>query len=240
MAGNAMIKRHENHQIAAVLFDIGGPIDTEIEFEREADRLIGAAFAAHRHSVAAAAIVRASEIAVVERAPNAYLAMIDHLAAGDAALATAVTAKFRADLAKLDLFEKREGIDDVLRWLHARGLKLGVVANQPQRKIEVLGRAGLARYFTDLQMSEGIGRRKPDPEIFRHVCRALAVEPAQCVMVGDRIDNDIMPANRLGMTTIQLRAGRHRDQRPIAAEDFADFIVEDCAGLRTALASVLP
>lgn len=226
--------------IAAVLFDIGGPIDTEIEFEREADRLIGAAFAVQRYPISADDIARASQAAVEARASNAYLAMIDHLAAGDAGLAAAVATQFRIDLARLDLFEKREGIEDVLRWLHKRGLKLGVVANQPQRKIEVLRRAGLARYFTDLQMSAGIGWRKPDPEIFRYVCGALDVEPAQCVMVGDRIDNDIMPANRLGMTTIQLRAGRHRDQRPIAAEDFADFIVEDCSGLRTALASVLP
>lgn len=234
-----MTRHKENRTVAAVLFDIGGPIDTEIQFEREADRLIGAAFAAHGHSVSAAAIVRASDIAVVERAPNAYIAMIDHLAGGDARLAADVTAKFRADLARLDLFEKREGIEDVLRWLHGRGLKLGVVANQPQRKIEVLQRAGLARYFADLQMSEGVGVRKPNPEIFRHVCRALDVEPAQCVMVGDRIDNDIAPANRLGMTTIQLRAGRHRAQRPMTAEDFADFVVEDCTGIQAALVRVL-
>lgn len=225
--------------IAAVLFDIGGPIDTEILFEREADRLIGAAFAVHGRPVSADDIACASQAAVEARASNAYLAMIDQLAAGNVGLASTVATKFRTDLATLDLFEKREGIEDVLRWLHGRGLKLGVVANQPQRKIEVLERAGLARYFTDLQMSEGIGARKPSPEIFRHVCGALDVEPAQCVMVGDRIDNDIAPANRLGMTTIQLRAGRHRDQRPIAAEDFADFVVEDCAGLQAALASLL-
>lgn len=234
-----MTRHKENQTIAAILFDIGGPIDTEIEFEHEADRLIGAAFGFHGLSVSADDIARASQAAVETRASNAYLAMIDQLAAGDVGLASTVAAKFRTDLATLDLFEKREGIEGVLRWLHGRGLKLGVVANQPQRKIEVLRREGLAQYFTDLQMSERIGWRKPDPEIFRHVCRALAVEPAQCIMVGDRVDNDIAPANRLGMATIRFRTGRHRNQWVVSAEDEADFTVEDCAGLRAALERLL-
>jgi putative hydrolase of the HAD superfamily len=58
-------------------------------------------------------------------------------------------------------------------------------------------------------------------------------------MVGDRIDNDIAPANRLGMTTIHLRVGRHRDQQALTTEDHADFTVEDCAGLTAALKRIL-
>jgi HAD superfamily hydrolase (TIGR01549 family) len=165
-----------------VLFDIGGPIDTEILFERKCDRLIGEAFATYGCPVPAEMVSTASNIAVAERAPNAYIAMIEQLAGGNRDLTLRVLDRFRSDIAALDLLQIRDGIEEVLRWLVDRGLKLGVVANQPQRKIAALRRAGLAEYFTDLQMSEGIGLRKPGLAIFQHVCATLGVEPERCVM----------------------------------------------------------
>lgn len=239
MASSPMTRQLKDRQFTAVLFDIGGPIDTEVLFEQECDRLIGEAFAALGHPISVDEVARASSVAVLARAPNAYIAMIEHLAGDDTALAAAVTTKFRTDLVTLDLFEQRDGIEGVLRWLHGRGLKLGIVANQPQRKIDAMRRAGLAGYFADLQMSEGIGLRKPDPAIFRHVCRALGMEPALCIMVGDRVDNDIAPAKRLGMATIRVLTGRHRDQPMLTDDDTADFAVKDCDGLRVALEAML-
>lgn len=35
--------------------------------------------------------------------------------------------------------------------------------------------------------------------------------PGECLMIGDRVDVDIVPARRLGMSTIWLRVGRWRD-----------------------------
>ena len=51
------------------------------------------------------------------------------------------------------------------------------------------------------------GISKPDPRIF-----TLALERAECpaeeaVMIGDRLDNDIVPAKRLGMKTVWIRQG---------------------------------
>ena len=33
-------------------------------------------------------------------------------------------------------------------------------------------------------------------------------------MIGDRIDKDIIPANVIGMKTIRLKTGIHKDQKP--------------------------
>ncbi|HEX6873630.1 MAG TPA: HAD-IA family hydrolase [Micromonosporaceae bacterium] len=44
---------------------------------------------------------------------------------------------------------------------------------------------GFAGYVSAWALSFEVGRCKPDPEIFRHACRTLGVEPERTLMVGD-------------------------------------------------------
>jgi putative hydrolase of the HAD superfamily len=48
------------------------------------------------------------------------------------------------------------------------------------------------------------------------------VTPADCLMIGDRIDNDIVPARLLGMRTIRFRCGRHAAQEPRSWNELPD------------------
>jgi putative hydrolase of the HAD superfamily len=45
---------------------------------------------------------------------------------------------------------------------------------------------------------------KPEPEIFRYVCRMLGSEPAHTAMVGDRYDRDIIGAGSVGLFTVLI------------------------------------
>ena len=63
--------------------------------------------------------------------------------------------------------------------------------------------------------------------------------PADCIMVGDRIDNDIAPAKALGMATILLRGGRHRRQRPRSPAEEPDAVVTDVFELEAAIDALL-
>jgi len=65
------------------------------------------------------------------------------------------------------------------------------------------------------------------------------VKAHECIMVGDRIDNDIVPAKLLGMRAILFRTGRHRDQAPRTWEELPDRQVYDVAGLDLALRTLL-
>jgi FMN phosphatase YigB (HAD superfamily) len=54
------------------------------------------------------------------------------------------------------------------------------------------------------------------------------------MMVGDRLDNDIWPANRLRMRTVRVLADPYRIQQPRYHGDAPDFTVErvaDVAGV---------
>ena len=87
-------------------------------------------------------------------------------------------------------------------------------------------------------MSGTHGFRKPDPRLFLRAADDLGVAPSECVMVGDRIDNDIAPARLLGMRTVLFRTGRHIAQQPRWAEEVPDFEVRTVEELEAALASL--
>ncbi len=58
-------------------------------------------------------------------------------------------------------------------------------------------------------------------------------------MVGDRIDNDIVPAKWLGMRAILFRTGRHIHQQPRSWLELPDAEVYDVPGLEAALDSLI-
>jgi HAD superfamily hydrolase (TIGR01662 family) len=215
-----------------VLFDIGGPIDCETAHERAIDADIGAALAQEGIRVDDAGLANASRIAVESHAPNAYQAIIWHLTGTDRARAARVWDEVATRAKSRDLFELRDGIPDLLNDLSNAGLRLGLVANQPARIRRHLENAGMAQHFTAWALSGAEGLRKPDPRLFLAACASLGVAPADCVMVGDRIDNDIAPAKALGMATVRLRCGRHAGQKPRSWLEVPDRDVDDIAALR--------
>ena len=104
-----------------------------------------------------------------------------------------------------------EQVSPVISGIHeviedaAQHFKLGLIANQPNEVIPILEKEGVLKYFDVNAISAIAGFSKPDLRIFKYACEAAQCQPHQAVMIGDRIDNDIIPANVLGMTTIWLR-----------------------------------
>ena len=91
---------------------------------------------------------------------------------------------------------------------------LGLAANQPAQSLETLDRVGVLKLFEYKEVSGSIGLKKPDPRLLLHSCAGLGVAPSEAIMVGDRIDNDIVPARMLGMVAIRFESGRHAKQKP--------------------------
>lgn len=217
-----------------VLFDVGGPIDMEFAHEIAVEGAIAAACGMEGVRVDQTTIDEASERAVEAFASDVYAHMIETLC-GDPGTIARVHHRVRAMVANLDVFQMRPGIDGLLRKLRKLHFRLGLVANQPERMHEQLERAGIADLFDYRGLSGVSGVRKPDPRAFTGAADALGVVPAECIMVGDRIDNDIVPAKALGMETIRFRTGRHRRQKPRSAAETPDAEVTDVAELEVAI-----
>jgi putative hydrolase of the HAD superfamily len=223
----------------AVLFDVGGPLDLEFAWEIAIDGAIASACGLEGIRVDQAMIEEASAGAVAAFAPDAYAHMIETLCGGDPRTADRVRQRMRAMVGNLDVFQLRPGIDVLLRRLRERDLKLGIVANQPEAARERLARAGIGDLFDYQGLSGLTGVRKPDRRAFEAAAEALGVPPTACIMVGDRIDNDIVPAKSLGMAAVQLRSGRHRRQRPRTLAEEPDAVVTDVLELEAAINSLL-
>ncbi|RKU20965.1 hypothetical protein C6500_07440 [Candidatus Poribacteria bacterium] len=61
---------------------------------------------------------------------------------------------------------------------------------------------GLNEQIQSLTISGEIGVRKPKVEIFQVACERAGASPKEALFVGDTVENDIVGANRAGMTSV--------------------------------------
>ncbi len=94
----------------------------------------------------------------------------------------------------------------------SRSHRLAVISNNFASADRWMEYHDLAEYFEHVSISGTHQLHKPDPRLFIVTLEALGVDAGQAAMVGDRLDNDIWPANRLGMTTVRILQGHYAVQ----------------------------
>jgi len=90
--------------------------------------------------------------------------------------------------------------------LQERGYRVAVVANQPASRTAELRAIGVSAEV--MAMSGELGVHKPSPAFFQRTLALLgSPDPADVAYVGDRIDNDVLPAAAAGMRAVWIRRG---------------------------------
>lgn len=94
-----------------------------------------------------------------------------------------------------------EGVDNTLKSLVSKGIKLGVVTS----KREVMARKGLnlfdiEKYFNTVVTPEMTTKHKPDPDPIYKACNILNIKPNESIMVGDS-SFDILCGKNAGSKT---------------------------------------
>jgi putative hydrolase of the HAD superfamily len=132
---------------------------------------------------------------------------------GDADSAYACAVEITHGWERHENFELYPDVPDTLAVLRAAGLRIGLVSNSARNV------ADFARHH-GLDVDAGIssfqhGHTKPHASIFRAVLDLIGVEPADAVMVGDTIGDDVEGAIAAGLRAILLdRNGVHADFEP--------------------------
>ncbi len=123
--------------------------------------------------------------------------------------------------------------DDAIQCFEAlsKKYKIGIIANQSLGTEERLGNQGILKYINLVVASAEQGVAKPDRRIFEIALERSNCEPANSVMIGDRIDNDIVPAKRMGMNTIWIRRGFGQYWNIKEEFEEPDFVVNNLAEL---------
>lgn len=106
----------------------------------------------------------------------------------------------------------RPGAIEAVTTLRSLGAKIALVSNGKSPFQERNFRSlGISSLFDAVIVSQAVGLRKPDKEIFYLACDRLKVQASNCVFVGDSIESDIEGANNAGMHSIYLPAGPDYD-----------------------------
>ncbi len=122
-----------------------------------------------------------------------------------------------------DKLKPTPGAHEFLDWLHANHIKVGVLTNgvfmSQAKKVAMLGLDSKIDCFATSDMAVA---DKPDPKAYLYILDKMDVWPNETIMVGDRLDNDVLGGKRIGMKGI-LMASEHK--RPLEGAQKADLVV---------------
>lgn len=225
--------------LQAVLLDLGGPIlDETAEYARWGEFLVEA-LAQAGFAVPKEQFQTAVEEEIAHGDPNPWLAAVWRFVRPNTAAFRAIRSEFRALQERLwvDLSRKAvrpEAAEAILRL--ALRYRLALAANQPRVTLNLLEQAGLLHHFAWREVSETMGVSKPAPLFFRMILDGLGVEPAEAVMVGDRLDLDVYPAKLLGMKAVRVLTGPYAGQLPLTPWHVPEHTVASLSEVPAALA----
>lgn len=89
--------------------------------------------------------------------------------------------------------------------LRAQGIRVGIAGNQARPIEDVLQSLNLD--VDVIATSGGWGVEKPAAAFFERVVGAAGCAPGEVLYVGDRLDNDMRPAQQVGLLTALIRRG---------------------------------
>lgn len=114
----------------------------------------------------------------------------------------------RLDAGLGEFFNARDLYPDVrpcLTALKEAGYLVGIAGNQTARAGQLIRELNLPADF--IATSDDLGAEKPSVVFFEKVLELMNHEPHQVLYVGDRYENDIVPAHKAGMATALIRRG---------------------------------
>jgi HAD superfamily hydrolase (TIGR01549 family) len=139
-----------------------------------------------------------------------------------------------------EFFNGRDLYPDVrpcLDELSRLGFRLGIAGNQTARAGGLLHELNLSADF--IVTSDDLGAEKPSVDFFTKLIAHADLEPSTTAYVGDRYENDILPAQEAGLLGVLLRRGPWgfvNESEPAA--DAADVRLTSLVDLPELLATV--
>lgn len=137
-----------------------------------------------------------------------------------------------------DLFKFFDDAESTLQAL-SKYCQMGLIANQSEDILELLEKSGFDRFFRVKAISSSVKLKKPDSKIFELALREAGQNAEDCIMVGDRLDTDICPANNMGMTTIRTTNSLFALQVPKKACEQPSYTVAHLSEIPELLESII-
>lgn len=197
--------------VKAILFDVGQPLVEDSAIDEYWNQWLAGFLSDHfNREITLQEILDKQDEAIKCYSPSIFSYVIWHYVRPDTELFQDIRRRFET-LDYPSLLAVRPEAVEVCRRL-SEDYVLATAANQPVITTEILEKAGVLKHFAFKEMSAGIGYSKPDLRFFTYILDQISIQPANAVMVGDRQDNDIVPAKMLGMYALRWKGGLFKDQ----------------------------
>jgi HAD superfamily hydrolase (TIGR01549 family) len=219
------------HTLKAVFFDYGGTLDANGVpwFNQFYPLYKEAGLNCTRDEFAPAFYAADDNLPTRFNLTGKSLAETVHLQAGCVAEALAPDNKSLADKvteAYLDQVRPHLARNRELLLQLKSSFKLGIISNNYGNLTAMLASEGLLELFDTVVDSGVVGATKPAPKIFNAALDALAVAPANALMVGDSIPRDMQGAEAMGMPHAWLRGHNPIDKVCCSSALILDDLVQ--------------
>ena len=226
--------------IKAVFFDLDGTLcDSDTAWsiaQRETFKLL------HEH------YPDVSEEALAEAWRTVHQELFQQLNAGKCAMADVRDSRFQCLFRELGLpiGKNTEELSDFFCSRYLTSLRLyddvaileklhtyhvGIITNgahdeHTDSQLSKVRHLGLSGRIQSLTISGEVGVRKPNAKIFKVACERAGILPKEAMLIGDTIENDIVGANRAGMTSVFI--DRKSDVlTPETADEQPDYAISN-------------
>ncbi|MBN1800743.1 MAG: TIGR02253 family HAD-type hydrolase [Candidatus Lokiarchaeota archaeon] len=123
-------------------------------------------------------------------------------------IAAAIIAYHKEKVESVRLYDD---VEPCLINLKKIGLKSMIISDgDPIKQNEKILRLGLHKLIDNIFISDEIGIKKPNPQLFLYGLKKSGVSGQEAIYIGDRIDMDIIPAKYSKIHTVYVhRGGKH-------------------------------
>jgi putative hydrolase of the HAD superfamily len=120
------------------------------------------------------------------------------------------------------------GAKELLEYLKRTGRKIAIISDGSIHfRIGKIQALGITNYVDQLVTSQESGANKPAPQSYLLALQKLHLTTNEVIMLGNNADRDIYGANKLGMTSIRVKAGRVPGDAPDRPEEYPSYEVEN-------------
>jgi len=120
----------------------------------------------------------------------------------------------------------------VLIYLKNKGYRLGVISNgRTHKQWEKLVRLNIHGFFEEVITSQEVDSEKPNKKIFEEALRRMDCEAKNSIMIGNKIDMDIIGAINSKIQPILVNSGLNDADKKEILEKFDIEIIDDIGEL---------
>lgn len=220
-----------------VLLDAGGVILDETTQEKALADLVVSLILQHIPTYSLAQYQSDIDDAVMRFVPRVYPYVL-YKNLGKIKDYPEIYARYLADAPRLrPPFQIMPGMEVQLPRLVAK-YRLAIAGQYGKELLDTLKQHKLLDFFAVHLTQDDYAITKPDPRYYEQILARCQMKAEETVMVGDRIDNDVIPARQVGMKSIRIRLGLHRNQEARYPEEIPDIEISSAGQLFDAVSSL--